>query len=286
MSESKIEWTKETQNPITVEGGGHWCKKISPGCTNCYAEAINLDGDRFGKSSFASGLTYTGQAPRLILNRKMLASWGRRRVPKKLFICSMTDWCGSWIDREWQFAILDAMNASLLTTFQLLTKRADILYKVVTEWLKSRSLTEVPKHIWLGVSVENQQEANKRIPFLVSIPAATRFLSCEPLLEPITISDHDTVVLYIEGVMTDGKWDYDKRGDWEDYEFTNDINLVIVGYESGAGARLPIGGEDTVRSLRDQCIESGTFFFYKQRANKGKKISLPKLDGEVWAQLP
>ena len=120
---SKIEWTDETDNPITVKGGGHWCRKISEGCANCYAEAINT-GNRF---DFASGLTYTGKAPELELNYKMLEGWARKRVPKRRFVCSMTDWCGEWIHRDWQISMLDAMISAPSQTFMLLTKRADIL---------------------------------------------------------------------------------------------------------------------------------------------------------------
>jgi protein gp37 len=81
--------------------------------------------------------------------------------------------------------------------------------------------------------------------------------SCEPLLEPLSLN---------LDMMP--------------------VDLVITGYESGHGAREPIGGEDAVRSLRDQCVVTGTKFFYKQRVENGRKISLPELDGKVWSELP
>jgi protein gp37 len=250
---SKIEWTDVTDNPITVKGGGHWCRKISEGCANCYAEAINT-GNRF---DFASGLTYTGKAPELELNYEMLVKWARMRSPKRHFVCSMTDWCGDWIPREWQFAMLDAMAAATKQTFKLLTKRADILLTVFELWMRSQKVC--PPNIWLGVSVENQSTANTRLRFLGGVKelGCNTFVSFEPLLERVVI------------------------GDYAKY-----VDLAIVGYESGKGARTPIGGEDAVRSLRDEVKAANKAFFYKQRAVNGKKISLPELDGKVWSELP
>lgn len=249
---SKIEWTDETDNPITVKSGGHWCRKISEGCANCYAEAINT-GNRF---DFASGLAYTGQAPELELNYKMLAGWARKHVPKRRFVCSMTDWCGEWVPREWQYEMLQAMNRADNQTFMLLTKRADILMEVLDTWL--RGTRYAPQNIWLGVSVENQSTANTRLPYLAEIEdrlKAYTFVSFEPLLAPVLL------------------------GDYAKY-----IDLAIVGAESGKGAR-PMD-EDWVRSLRDEIKGANKAFFYKQNVVNGRKISLPELDGKVWSELP
>lgn len=246
---STIEWTDVTDNPITVKGGGHWCRKISDGCKNCYAEAINT-GNRF---DFASGLTYTGKAPELELNHKMLAGWARKRVPKRRFVCSMTDWCGDWIHRDWQLSMLDAMIAAPSQTFMLLTKRADILEDVVIQNFDESNL----KNVWFGVSVENQNTANIRLPYLAEMNQAgfNTFVSFEPLLDRVLL------------------------GDYAQY-----IDLAIVGAESGKGAR-PMD-EGWVRSLRDEVKAANKAFFYKQRAVNGKKISLPELDGRVWSELP
>ena len=248
---SKIEWTDETDNPITVKGGGHWCRKISEGCANCYAEAINT-GNRF---DFASGLTYTGKPPELELNHKMLAGWARKRVPKRIFVCSMTDWCGDWIPREWQYEMLQAMDRADNQTFMLLTKRANILIEVLDSWLRGKRYA--PQNIWFGVSVENQSTANARLPYLAELGdrlKANIFVSFEPLLAPVVL------------------------GDYAKY-----IDLAIVGAESGKNAR-PMN-EDWVRSLRDEVKAANKLFFYKQNFVNGRKISLPKLDGKVWNEL-
>jgi len=245
---SKIEWTNETDNPITVKGGGHWCRKISEGCTNCYAEAIST-GNRF---NFASGLTYTGKAPELELNRKILANWARKRVPKRRFVCSMTDWCGDWIPSQWQIDMLEAMAKATTQTFMLLTKRETTMLAVLDV------LGYAPKNVWFGVSVENQGAAFKRLDAIVNAKKdfnANTFVSFEPLLGEIHIG-----------------------------EAAKYIDLAIVGAESGKGAR-PMD-EDWVRSLRDEVKAANKAFLYKQRSVNGRKISLPELDGKVWSELP
>ncbi len=149
-------------------------------------------------------------------------------------------------------------------------------------------------NLWLGVSCENQQAADERIPHLLRVPAAVRFLSCEPLLGPVDLD--------LRRYESDTGW-FDERGrvlDW-----------VIVGGESGPGAR-PMH-PDWARSLRDQCQAAGTPFFFKQfgeyepwadvggdvvldRDHKfpdgeivlrvGKKAAGRLLDGRTWDEFP
>lgn len=115
------------------------------------------------------------------------------------------------------------------------------------------------KNIWLGVSVENQQAANERIPFLLQVPAAVRFLSCEPLLGPLQLdqlSRHEDGMIWYDDCLTGFK--AHGAGGWYD----NKIDWVIVGGESGQSSR-PMH-PDWVRSLRDQCQKAATKFFFKQ----------------------
>jgi protein gp37 len=104
----------------------------------------------------------------------------------------------------------------------------------------------------LGVTAENQEQANKRIPILLQIPAKVRFISVEPMLGPVDIT----------------KW------------FSKGINWVICGGETGSGAR-PMN-PDWAESLRDQCIDAGVPFFFKKSGNSGEHL----LDGRVWEQIP
>lgn len=178
-----IQWTDVTDNIIRVKGGGWWCRKISPGCAHCYAEQLN-------RNAFFGGnhLAYTGQPPQLELQHDLIAGWARQTKPKRHFVSSMTDVFGDWVPEAWCFEFLDGMAAAPRQTFQVLTKRADVMRARVTAWLVARGLAQVPAHIWLGVSVENQACADLRIPDLLAIPCV-RFLSMEPLLAAVDLSD-------------------------------------------------------------------------------------------------
>ena len=245
---TSIEWTDVTDNIIVVKGGGWWCRMISPGCLNCYAARLN-------QSPFFGGnkLRYTGETPELELRRDVIAGWARQRVPKKHFVASMTDVFGEWVEREWVFAFLDGMAAAPLQTFQVLTKRPAVAAREIAAWLESRGRTTLPDNIWMGTSVEDQQRANERIPLLLSIPAAVRFLSCEPLLGPLNLVAHVEQRGPHYKTLTGTEW----LGPDEPR-----IHWVIAGGESGPGAR-PMH-PDWARSVRDQCQIADVRFLFKQ----------------------
>lgn len=148
-----IEWTDVTDNVIVAvdENGAHhgwWCRKISPGCTFCYAEVVN-DSDYF----HGNHLSYTGQPPVLKLREDLIAKWRRQTKPRKHFVMSMSDLFGEWVPRSWIFAVLDGALAAPLQTLQFLTKRADVMRTTVLAWLDARGLAELPPNIWLGIEV-------------------------------------------------------------------------------------------------------------------------------------
>ena len=134
------------------------------------------------------------------------------------------------------------------------------------EVLSNPGLAALP-NVWLGVSVENQRYADLRIPWLLRTPAAVRFLSCEPLLGPI---DLDLTTLRAEGSECYTRADY--------------IRWVIVGGESGAGARLM--QPEWALSLRDQCAWADTAFFFKQWGGRTPKAGGRELDGRVYDEMP
>lgn len=247
-----IEWTDQTDNIIVAEGGGWWCRKISPGCAHCYAEKLN-------HSTYFHGnkLAYAGQAPALTLKRDIIEGWARQTKAKRHFVASMTDVFGDWVRREWQFAMLDGMRAAPRQTFQVLTKRADVMRNAVLEWLEARGLDEVPANIWLGVSVENQRCADERIPVLQGIPARVRFLSVEPLLEAVKVDRYDWLKGCGHGPECYGTG---QRIDW-----------VIIGGESGPGAR-PCNVE-WIRGVVSQCHEAGVPCFVKQLGSEPRVIA-------------
>jgi protein gp37 len=301
---SKISWTTHTFNP--------WrgCTKISAGCTNCYAETLShrnpavlgVWGDK-GTRVVASDSAW--REP-LKWDRKARAAGERHRV----FCASLAD---VFEDRPELVATRGRLIELIARTpnldWLLLTKRpegiADRLHEVVrmyhggdhehqrglptgdmiaSEWLDG----EPPRNVWLGTSVEDQAAADVRIPELLAIPAAVRFLSCEPLLGPVDLTLWLSPPPFPEGRYEAGPgkpvyW----AGDVD--EFTAAIgpvtaDWVIAGAESGPGAR-PMD-EDWVRAIRDRCIDAGTPFFYKQRIEAGRKVELPALDGKVWGELP
>jgi protein gp37 len=261
LNKTSIEWCDYSSNPIRArlkddpKKRGWHCERTSSGCLHCYAEAINR---RFG-----TGLPFTpasvGQVE-VYLDEREFAAWAKLKEPQKIFVCDMTDLFGTFVPDEMIERVFAAMEACPQHTFLVLTKRAVRMRGFVS----GRNLLP---NVWLGVSVENQRAADLRIPELLEAPAAVRFLSCEPLLGPVDLALFGTLPKRQRYTLT--------------YE---ELHWVITGAESGAGARM--ADPDWFRSLRDQCVMAGVPFFLKQFADHGKKIPLPMLDGQVWAQMP
>lgn len=203
---SKIQWTDTTENPIYLlnphgSHGGHWCRKISPGCANCYAEAINQS----GYFQFASHLPYSGPAPdNLHFDRKMLDRWANARHPRKRFVCSMTDLFGDWVPMEWQHQVFDAAAAAPHQTIQLLTKRPEIAAKAMAAWCD--------EHGKSYVSIEDQKTALDRFEACVDWPmwCRTSWISYEPALSNV---------------------------DFRPY-FDCGFRWIVLGGESGPGSRI------------------------------------------------
>jgi len=246
---SKIQWTDDTSNPIHLvkedgKNGGHWCRKISEGCANCYAESQNQK----GFFSFASKLPYTGNAPELTLDYQELEKWKKARKGKKIFVCSMTDLFGGWIPFEWQMAIFDAMKSSK-HTFQVLTKRPENLYNFLIQRHEIQ-LERCLNNIWLGTSIESQKYVT-RIDDLVkshrhSLKVNKTFLSIEPLLEEIDLRLGE-LITFDNGIKA------------PKYKL---ISWVIVGGESGTNAREC--NINWIRSVVNQCQQFKIPVFVKQ----------------------
>jgi protein gp37 len=233
MAESAIEWTEMTWNPTTG------CNKISAGCKFCYAEIMARRLKAMGLEKYRNGF-------RLTLHRDALQlpySW---KHPKLVFVNSMSDLFHSAIPVEFLKEVFSVMNDCPRHTFQVLTKRADILVE------RDPFLTWTP-NIWMGVSVENGNVLS-RIDYLRETRAVIKFLSLEPLLGPLPN-------LNLKGI------------DW-----------VIVGGESGPHAR-PIAKE-WVEDIRDQCHSSGVKFFFKQWGGKRKKVTGRQLNGRFYNDMP
>lgn len=256
----------ETWNPIVG------CTKVSPGCDNCYAERMafriaNMQLKNHGKNGYhyteVSKLTsigWTGET-RLINEalRKPLA-W---REPRMIFVCSMSDLFHESVPFEW----IDEVFIKVSVThpkhlFIILTKRPQRMAEYFNR-PESKILTSFKgkplQNFWIGVTAENQEQANKRIPILLQIPAAKRFVSIEPMLGPVKLNSlirEDGSNAWVDDCLTGFK--AHGAGGW----YANKLDWVICGGESGPKAR-PMH-PDWVRSLRDQCASANVPFFFKQ----------------------
>lgn len=240
MENSKIEWTDHTFNPW-------WgCIKVSPGCEHCYAETFSK---RTGHNIWGPAKTTQRRlfgdkhwAEPLKWNKAAEAAGKRQRV----FCASMADVFEDHPqavgERQKLFGLIERTPA---LDWLLLTKRPENIMGMLPDpWLYRCSSTEervdrIPDNVWIGTSVEDQANADKRIPELLKIPARIRFLSCEPLLGPINL-----------------------RLPAAHYYSGERIAWIIAGGESGHHAR-PMH-PDWARSIRDQCIAAGVPFHFKQ----------------------
>lgn len=164
MAQSKIEWTESTWNPVTG------CKKISPGCKNCYAERLSKRLKAMGQANYRNGFKLTLQPHMLELPLK----W---KKPQTIFVNSMSDLFHTEVPLDYIQQVFDVMNRAHWHRFQVLTKRADRLEEVSSELNWS-------DNIWMGVSVENQKYVH-RIDHLRRTGARIKFLSLEPLIGPL-----------------------------------------------------------------------------------------------------
>lgn len=229
MTTTKIEWADAVWNPVTG------CTKVSEGCRYCYAET---QAKRFwGERKFTEVRCHEDRLETPL-------SW---KKPRRIFVNSMSDLFHKDVPDKFIGAVWSKMLECPQHTFMILTKRPyrmhDVVHKLVEE-CRRKGMREAT-NIWLLVSVEDQITADKRIPLLLRTPAAVRGVSCEPLLGAVDLGSF-LCRDYTKGKMTLGKY----------------LDWVIAGGESGRFAR-PVH-PDWVRSLRNQCVNVGVPFFFKQ----------------------
>jgi len=281
--QTAIEWTDHTFNPW-------WgCQKISPACANCYAEGV---GARFGGDDRLWG---KGHAIRTFGDKHWNdpIRWDRKAaeagVKARVFCGSMCDVFEALDDLDEHRARLwRLIEATPSLIWLLLTKRPEeVMARVPAHWshragsgrgvcscginVLHGGVHEVgcrngwPDNVWVGTTVEDQQRADERIPRLLRIPAPVRFLSCEPLLGPVDLTNVRRR-LFRSGEL-DSVWDAmtGRFGFWSDDWHTHEfgaVSWVIAGGESGPKARP--SHPDWFRALRDQCQDAGVPYFFKQ----------------------
>lgn len=274
-----ISWTDASWNCI------RGCSRVSEGCRHCYAETM---AGRFSDEGMPyyqlakrtkTGAKWTGKIDFIPEHLLDPVRWQK---PRRIFVNSMSDIFHENLSFEHIAAIFAVMLIAKRHTFQVLTKRA----KRMREWFQwagrltmpeligfayraleghpgeLKTLTRADKelgaytwplpNVWIGVSTENQEAADERIPDLIACPAVVRFLSCEPLIGPLVLQGDSVSIaggtharMYLRGVSGDIR-----------------IHWVIAGCESGPGMR-PCH-HSWLRSLREQCQAADTRYFLKQ----------------------
>jgi protein gp37 len=269
MADTAIEWADVVWNPTTG------CDKVSRGCDNCYAltMAKRLKAMRQLRYQTDGDPRTSGPGFGLAMHDDVLTLPLRWRRPRRVFVNSMSDLFHPKVTDGFIARVFAAMATTPEHTFQVLTKRAprmaslvgrgtfgaegfaDMVEEAMAEFSHAGLDVWPLPNVWLGVSVEDQEQADARIPRLLETPAAVRWLSCEPLLGPMDLS----------------KWlgPVDWPSCWEQHSLTlnrvqrmHQPQWIVVGGESGPGAR-PMH-PDWARTLRDQCVEAGVPYFFKQ----------------------
>lgn len=272
---SNIEWTHHTFNP--------WigCVKVSPACKNCYAETYDQrwnEGAHWGPNTPRRRTTKANWKKPIAWNKQCAAQGIRQRV----FCASLADVFEDHPDLQpMREDLWKLIEATPHLDWLLLTKRPENVNTMFPPLL--------PDNVWIGTTVENQEQANKRIPELIKIPAAVRFLSCEPLLGPVDINAKTVFGNDVQRTQSflNGSNPY--------------IDWVIAGGESGPNARP--SHLDWILSLRDQCMAAEIPFFFKQwgewrpvkwgyhpapggMEKVGKKKAGNLLDGKPYLNIP
>jgi len=256
MGDSKIEWTNKTWNPVTG------CTKVSTGCKHCYAERLfprvygNTNVRDVSESNLAGEpIERKRRFTDVACHPERLEQPLHWKKPQMVFVNSMSDLFHEDIPFEFIGNVFATMLNSQRHIYQILTKRPKRM-KEFCDWLYGYGngpSSALINNIWLGISCENQETANERIPILLQVPAAVRFLSCEPLLASIDLNQI---------------WAKMPSGGTSLYNVISNksIDWVIVGGESGPEYRamLPYWARD----IRDQCKAAGVPFFFKQTAGK------------------
>ncbi len=288
MEKTKIQWTDSTWSPYRGTKGMWFCTKVSPGCRACYAESMNLRGLRGSKVPFRA------HADRIRIDESVMdvpIKWQRAR---KIFVNSMSDTFHETVEDHHIARVFAVMAVASHHTYQVLTKRSERMRDLLNSqefWSKvegsalvmsneklfkkkTRELFDaavvsfsIPNkmlpNVHLGVSVENQEYADLRIPHLLTTPAAARFISAEPLLGPVDLRHLDAdraghEELCQVDALTGRHTDMGRPCPTVPAK----IDQVIIGGESGGKARpFDIAW---ARAIVEQCKEAGVQAFVKQ----------------------
>ena len=294
MNRTNIEYLDFTWNPLAMR-----CTPVSEGCANCWHLALCNRLSANPKISMIKRNAYAGLVGPQLIQGELEAPL-RRKKPAIIGVQFMGDLFHEDVTYEQQVEIFQVIAEASWHTILILTKRPKNMFDFIQsiedwEWYHFQ-------HVWWGVTAENQQTADERIPILLQIPAAKRFVSIEPMLGPVDLGLHLGEERYVD---CGGCKSTPVRGQpycLRDHE-AGGLDWVIAGCESGS-KRRPTKIE-WFRELKNQCVEAGVPFFLKQMATepptmagcetglpmyyenfKSKVIKMPELDGKIWNERP
>jgi protein gp37 len=237
-----IEWTELTWNPTTG------CDRVTAGCDNCYALTLAKRLKAMGAAKYQNDGDPRTSGPGfgLTVHPNALRQPYRWPTASLVFVNSMSDLFHARVPLGFVRDVFDVIADTPQHTYQVLTKRSVRLRKVADrlDW---------PSNLWMGVSVESGAVLS-RVDDLRTVPAAVRFVSCEPLIGPLD--------------------EIDLAG----------ISWVIAGGESGPGHR-PVD-PTWLTALRDHCVAARVPFFFKQWGGRTPKQGGRLLDGRSWDEMP
>ncbi len=281
MGYTSIEWTSTVNHDGSTTKGMSWnpitgCSKTSPGCDNCYAERMS--------KRLRGRCGYDREDPfQVTFHRERLNDPYRWVKPKKVFVCSMGDLFHEDVE-EWMLNEVFERMMSRHTqhiTFIILTKRPERMQ----EYISSRYLGYPYRNIWVGVTCENQDQADKRILYLLNTPVAVRFVSIEPMLGLIdltTIKGRKGKSFYLDVLSGD---EYGVKG----RKAIPKLDWVIAGGETGPGARYL--HENWLMDMVYQCRKNNTPFFFKRVSGRNSNnrhyptpdsAKIRMFPGDIW----
>ena len=261
---SAIEWTDHTVN--------FWigCTRVSPACDHCYAERDWSMTGRFSRVEWGPRGERSQTKDPMREVARIAAGAAKRGRRERVFINSLSDWADNHesISDDLRASIFDAARLHPGLDFILLTKRPQNIARYLPgDW------GDGYRNVWLGVTAENQEEADRRIPILLATPAAVRWVSAEPLLGSIDFLGEEMNGPLTNGVPTAEQVANDPTG-WRVIRYgVSRLDWIVAGGESGAGAR-PMHPA-WARAIRDQCAEAGVPFFMKQMSGASRREMPP-----------
>ncbi|MGD9850142.1 MAG: phage Gp37/Gp68 family protein [Nitrospirales bacterium] len=265
MGDTTIEWTDKTWNPVSG------CSHVSEGCRNCYAERV------FPRPYPGRKFTDVQCHPERL---DQPLHW---KKPQKIFVNSMSDLFHEDVPDGFIEDVFDRMLQADWHTYQILTKRPERMRDFMVCWIAGLKI-KIIEHIWLGVSVEDQETADERIPILLQTPAAVRWVSYEPALGPLDFTNlNDGTLDALDGFDREAIGNICDPGFLSETQHPPRLNWIVAGGESGPQARP--AHPDWFRAVRDQCQAAGVPFFFKQWG-EWAPVSLPWDVDEVEAARP